>query len=67
MPEVDWNEKRVLVTGGAGFLGSHLVRGLQSRGVKHLGYYPDDFILGEPELDTLRQGISLAEYPRVLP
>lgn len=43
------------------------MRWLQSRGVRHLGYYPDDFILGDPELDTLRQGISLAEYPRVLP
>jgi len=43
------------------------MRWLQSRGVRHLGYYPDDFILGLPELDTLRQGISLAEYPRALP
>jgi len=43
------------------------MRWLQSQGVKHLGYYPDDFILGHPELDTLRQGISLAEYPRALP
>ncbi len=43
------------------------MRWLQSRGVRNLAYYPDDFIVGEPELDTLRQGISLAEYPRVLP
>lgn len=43
------------------------MRWLLSRGVKHLGYYPDDFILGDPELDVLRQGISLAEYPRVMP
>ncbi len=43
------------------------MRWLQSRGVKHLGYYPDDFIRGEPELETFRQGISLAEYPRMLP
>jgi biofilm PGA synthesis lipoprotein PgaB len=37
------------------------MRWLQSLGVRHIGYYPDDFIGGHPELETLRQGISLAD------
>jgi biofilm PGA synthesis lipoprotein PgaB len=44
------------------------MRWLQSQGVRHLGYYPDDFIGGTPKLDDLRQGISLADnYGEVLP
>ena len=39
------------------------MRSLQARGIRHLAYYPDDFIVGHPELETLRQGISLAMYP----
>jgi poly-beta-1,6-N-acetyl-D-glucosamine N-deacetylase len=39
------------------------MRFLQSQGVANLAYYPDDFIGGKPELDELRRGISLAEYP----
>ena len=40
------------------------MRWLQSQGVRHLGYYPDDFITGQPDFDQLRQGISLAEHPQ---
>lgn len=36
-------------------------RWLQARGVRNLGYYPDDFITGHPELEPLRLGISLAD------
>ena len=39
------------------------MRRLQSMGVRHLAYYPDDFLLGYPALSELRQGISLADFP----
>jgi biofilm PGA synthesis lipoprotein PgaB len=37
------------------------MRRLQSLGVRHLGYYPDDFIGGHPGIEDLRMGMSLAE------
>ena len=40
------------------------MRGLQARGVRNLAYYPDNFIANHPNLTELRQGISLAEFPR---
>jgi len=39
------------------------MRNLQAAGVKHLAYYPDDFITDRPALNQIRQGISLADYP----
>lgn len=39
------------------------MRWLQSRGVRHLAYYPEDFVAGRPALDELRRGISLARLP----
>lgn len=39
------------------------MRFLQSQGIRNLAYYPDDFIQGKPELEILKQGISLAEFP----
>ena len=43
------------------------MRWLQANGVRHLAYYPDDFILGHPQLRPLRQGMSLARYPIEVP
>lgn len=39
------------------------MRLLQRRGAVHLGYYPDDFVLGRPDLDTLRAAVSVERYP----
>jgi biofilm PGA synthesis lipoprotein PgaB len=44
------------------------MRWLQSLGVRHLGYYPDDFIGGHPNFEDLRYGMSLADsYGEVQP
>lgn len=40
------------------------LRMLQSLGVRNLAYYPDDFVQGHPNLDALRQGMSIATFPR---
>lgn len=40
---------------------SDRMRWLQSLGVLHLGYYPDDFILGHPDAGQIRIGMSLAD------
>ena len=42
---------------------SRTMRWLQSRGVRHLGYYPEDFVANHPSFSELREGFSLAvEY-----
>jgi biofilm PGA synthesis lipoprotein PgaB len=43
------------------------LRALQAQGVRHLAYYPDDFLQGEPTLEPLRRGISLATHPAEAP
>jgi biofilm PGA synthesis lipoprotein PgaB len=43
------------------------LRALQAAGVRHLAYYPDDFIGGHPARDPLRRGISLATSPTDAP
>ena len=43
------------------------LRALQAQGVRHLAYYPDDFLEGEPTLKALRRGISLATHPAEAP
>ncbi|RME32883.1 MAG: poly-beta-1,6-N-acetyl-D-glucosamine N-deacetylase PgaB [Gammaproteobacteria bacterium] len=36
---------------------------LRNRGIRHLGYYPDDFIAGQPPLQPLHSLISVSDYP----
>ena len=36
---------------------------LQDQGVRHLGYYPDDFLRNQPQLEAVRPAISIADYP----
>lgn len=54
---MDWSRSRPIP--GAELRST--MRWLQSLGVRHLGYYPDDFITGHPDFQQLRLGISLAE------
>lgn len=39
------------------------MRRLLAAGVKHLAYYPDDFINNRPDLEQIRAAFSLADYP----
>ncbi len=39
------------------------MRRLERRGAIHFGYYPDDFILGLPELDPIREALSVETDP----
>ena len=57
---VDWRTSRVIPDAEL----VRTLRSLQARGVRHLAYYPDDFIADQPSLDALRRGMSLATFPR---
>jgi nucleoside-diphosphate-sugar epimerase len=48
---VNWSGKRVLVTGGASFIGSHLVDQLVERGAKHIRIVDD---LSSGEIDNIQ-------------
>jgi biofilm PGA synthesis lipoprotein PgaB len=58
---VDWRSGKPVTASEL----KNTMRWLQSLGVRHLAYYPDDFVTDHPQLDVLRRGISLARYPRV--
>jgi biofilm PGA synthesis lipoprotein PgaB len=36
---------------------------LRRNGALNLGYYPDDFIKGHPELSEIQRGMSLSAAP----
>jgi len=55
----DWHSKQPIP---AAVL-AHQMALLQAHGVRHLGYYPDDFITDTPLLETIRPAISAATYP----
>jgi biofilm PGA synthesis lipoprotein PgaB len=56
---VDWQDKKPI---SAKTLGRQ-IRLLQAEGARHIGYYPDDFIHGKPDLETIRPYISASAYP----
>ena len=40
MPENFWKDKQVIVTGGAGFLGSFVIEKLKQRGASRAYFHP---------------------------
>jgi len=50
---MNWSEKRICVTGGAGFLGTHLIQDLRSRGAREI-FVPtiEDYNLVDPAAIT---------------
>lgn len=59
LQSVDWN----IPSPVKGELLSKQMRLLQRNGGLNLGYYPDDFIKGEPKIPEVRRGISLNADP----
>jgi biofilm PGA synthesis lipoprotein PgaB len=55
----DWRTQQPI---SAAQLGARM-RLLQAQGARHLGYYPDNFITGQPSLEAIRPYISAADYP----
>lgn len=41
------------------------MRLLQEEGARHIGYYPDDFLRGQPKLEAIRPFISASDFPYV--
>ncbi len=65
---MDWSGRHVLVTGGAGFIGSHVVDTLLARGARVTVI--DNFSTGFHEFVPAREGLRIVEadlldYPRV--
>jgi biofilm PGA synthesis lipoprotein PgaB len=59
LQSVDWRDQSPVATA--------TLRGqmdlLRHLGVRHFGYYPDDFIAGHPALAGIRPAMSLSTYP----
>lgn len=58
---IDWRSQRPIAPD---VLRSQ-VRALLAAGVRHLGYYPDDFISDHPPLPAAREAMSAREFPYV--
>lgn len=56
---VDWNTRTAIPVSTL----QQQMRRLQAAGVRHLAYYPDDFIMNRPALEQIRAAFSLADYP----
>lgn len=60
LQSVDWRKREPL---DSAILARHM-RLLLRNGAANFGYYPEDFIRGHPDLDTIRPAISLATEPQ---
>jgi len=60
-----WGEKKVLLTGGAGFLGTYIARRLRERGVKEL-FIPRSRAFDLRETETIRGLLSEADFDVVI-
>lgn len=56
---VDWNTRKPI----PGEQINKLARRLQAQGVRHLAWYPDDFIGDHPRLPEARAGMSARSFP----
>lgn len=56
---VDWNTRKPI----PGERINAIIRRLQAQGVRHLGWYPDDFIGDHPRLPDARAGMSARNFP----
>jgi poly-beta-1,6-N-acetyl-D-glucosamine N-deacetylase len=56
---VDWNTRKPI----PGEQINRLARRLQAHGVRHLAWYPDDFIGDHPRLPEARAGMSARSFP----
>lgn len=59
LQSVNWHKKEPIPAETI----AHHMNILLQNGVKHFGYYPDDFIKGLPELEIIRPAISLSSAP----
>jgi poly-beta-1,6-N-acetyl-D-glucosamine N-deacetylase len=59
LQSVDWRVPRPI----PGHELAGWMRRLERRGAIHFGYYPDDFIRGLPELDPVREALSVERDP----
>ena len=59
LQSVDWRHERFVDVDEL----SAQLRSVERLGVRHFGYYPDDFVQGHPEIGTLRAAISLNTDP----
>ncbi|EDY86907.1 YcdR [gamma proteobacterium HTCC5015] len=41
------------------------MQAFKARGFQNYGYYPDDFIAGQPEMDIIRPHLSTTDYPHM--
>lgn len=60
---VDWRGPRARPIPAANI--AEQMRLLQISGVRHLAYYPDDFVSGHPDADVLRKVFSISTFPHL--